>query len=73
MNLDQLIGAKSIECAANEDFEEKKITRQDKSDLDKAIAKELKQGWQVKARSHEAEGLHGVTLIRRKGQRITES
>lgn len=67
MNLDQLIGVKPIECAANKDFEEKRITKQDKGDLDKTIAKELKQGWQVKARSHEAEGVHGVTLIRRKG------
>lgn len=50
----------------NKEFEEMKITRQDKDLLDKVIAKELKQGWLVKARSHDSEGNHGVVLVRRR-------
>lgn len=63
--MDQLMRVKLLETSANKDFEEKRISKQDKDDLEKAIAREAKNGWQVKARSHDSEGMHGVTLFRR--------
>ncbi len=65
MMMEQLMRAKSLGTSANKDFEEKRISKQDKDDLEKAIAREAKSGWQVKARSHDSEGTHGVTLFRR--------
>lgn len=65
MMLNQLMRAKSLETSANKDFEEKRISKQDKDGLEKAIAREAKNGWQVKARSHDSEGMHSVTLFRR--------
>lgn len=65
MMMEQLMRDKSLETSAKKDFEEKRISKQDKNDLEKAIAREAKNGWQVKARSHDAEGMHGVTLFRR--------
>ena len=72
MMLDQLMRSKALKPSANQNFEEKRISKQDKDDLDKAIARESKQGWQVKSRSHEADGLHGVILFRKKEQRLPE-
>ena len=65
--LEQMLRAKPIKSAGNKEFEEKKITRPDKDALENAILKESKDGWQVKSRSHQAEGLHGVVLMRRTG------
>jgi hypothetical protein len=53
MMMDQLMRAKSIETSANKNFEEKRISKQDKDDLEKAIVREAKNGWQIKARSHD--------------------
>ncbi|GEM_PF-7052514 len=65
MMMDQLMRAKSLKTSANKDVEEKRISKQDKGDLEKTIAREAKNGWQVKARSHDSEDMHGVTLFRR--------
>jgi len=65
MMMEQLMRDKSLETSAKKDFEEKRISKQDKDNLEKAIARETKNGWQVKARSHDSEGTHGVTLFRR--------
>lgn len=72
MMLDQLLRANAQKPSVNRDYKEKRISKQAKDDLDKAIARESKQGWQVKSRSHEAEGLHGVILFRKKEQRLLE-
>jgi hypothetical protein len=68
MMLEYLLGANPIKTAAANDFEEKRITKQDKDVLDKVIAKESKQGWLVKSRSHDSEGNHGVVMARRMGE-----
>ena len=68
MMLEHVLGALPIATAAIKDFEEKKITKQDKDILDKVIANESKKGWLVKSRSHDSEGNHGVVLVRRMGE-----
>ena len=69
----ELMRAKAHKPSANQDCEEKRISKQDKEDLDKAIAKESKQGWMVKSRSHEADGVQGVILFRKKEQWLLET
>lgn len=65
MNLEQILRAKPINTACNKEFEEKRITKQDKDGLDKVIDMESKRGWLVKARSHDSEGNHGVVLYKK--------
>jgi len=72
MNLEQMLRAKPINASGEKEFEEKKITKPDKDDLDKAIARECKEGWLVKSRSHQADGLHGVMLVRRKVEQVID-
>jgi hypothetical protein len=49
------------------DTEKMRIVKPSKDELDKLISKELTKGWQVKTRTHDSEGRHGVTLFRKKG------
>lgn len=71
MRLDQMLMGLSIVTPPSNDFEEKKLSKPDKYDLDKVVTKELKKGWLVKSRSHESEGMHGVILVRRKSMQDT--
>ena len=68
MRMYPLMMKMSRKSVANRDIEELPIARLSKSALDKEIAKELKQGWQIKSRTHDSDGLHGVTLVRENGQ-----
>lgn len=70
MSMQYQLGASPLNSPATREFEEKRITKQDKYLLDKTIEKESKQGWLVKARSRDSEGNHGVVLFRKTLQAV---